>query len=206
MWAWYDTYFSDVTLLTPDSGDPAVIITRVKRSYKQMNKDPAFWEISIVPVLTWFTVWPSGNGANAQEKDMAIHMADTFIDQMKYPRMKTQVLMRSCSHTSCKMLQSLLSLLRPLWQQPVTILNDHLHVWITTSTVASLCIQQAVSVYVPCAAGGDSATGEGDHHLQAVLQELELNISWECSTSPALEQKLHIQRLIQDTFQFFFFL
>lgn len=29
-------------------------------------------------------------------------------------------------------------------------------------------------VSVCCAAGGDTATGEGDHHLQAVLQELEL--------------------------------
>lgn len=33
----------------------------------------------------------SGNGANAEEKNSALKMADTFIDQMKYPRMKTQV-------------------------------------------------------------------------------------------------------------------
>lgn len=30
-----------------------------------------------------------------------------------------------------------------------------------------------------CAAGGDPAAGKGDHHLQAVLQKLELNISTE---------------------------
>lgn len=34
---------------------------------------------------------PSGNGANAEEKQVALQMADDFIDQMKYPRMKTQV-------------------------------------------------------------------------------------------------------------------
>lgn len=33
----------------------------------------------------------SGNGANAEEKQVALQMADNFIDQMKYPRMKTQV-------------------------------------------------------------------------------------------------------------------
>lgn len=32
----------------------------------------------------------SGNGANAEEKQVAFQMADSFIDQMKYPRMKTQ--------------------------------------------------------------------------------------------------------------------
>uniref|UniRef100_A0A146VRE5 Macrophage-capping protein n=1 Tax=Fundulus heteroclitus TaxID=8078 RepID=A0A146VRE5_FUNHE len=35
-------------------------------------------------------VW-KGHGANAQEKNAAMQMADSFIDQMKYPRMKTQV-------------------------------------------------------------------------------------------------------------------
>lgn len=35
----------------------------------------------------------SGNGANAEEKRMALQMADNFIDKMKYPRMKTQVLL-----------------------------------------------------------------------------------------------------------------
>ena len=174
------------------------------------KEDPTFWETSIMPVLTWFTDWPSGNGANAQEKDVAIHMADTFIDQMKYPRMKTQVRMRSCSHTSCKMiLQSPAVRASPSLTAACYDLKDHLQVWIITSavfTVASLCIEQAVSVSVSCAAGGDPATGEGNHHLQAVLQELELNTSWERLTSPALEQKLHIQRLMQDTFLFFFFL
>ena len=33
----------------------------------------------------------SGNGANAEEKQVALQMADKFIDQMSYPRMKTQV-------------------------------------------------------------------------------------------------------------------
>lgn len=33
----------------------------------------------------------SGNGANAEEKQSALKMADAFIDQMNYPRMKTQV-------------------------------------------------------------------------------------------------------------------
>lgn len=32
-----------------------------------------------------------GKGANAQEKQESLQMADNFIDQMKYPRMKTQV-------------------------------------------------------------------------------------------------------------------
>lgn len=35
-------------------------------------------------------VW-KGNRANAEEKQVALQMADNFIDQMKYPRMKTQV-------------------------------------------------------------------------------------------------------------------
>lgn len=35
-------------------------------------------------------VW-KGNGANAEEKQMAFQTADKFIDQMSYPRMKTQV-------------------------------------------------------------------------------------------------------------------
>uniref|UniRef100_A0A3Q1C4S1 Macrophage-capping protein n=1 Tax=Amphiprion ocellaris TaxID=80972 RepID=A0A3Q1C4S1_AMPOC len=35
-------------------------------------------------------VW-KGNGANAEEKRVALQMADNFIEQMKYPRMKTQV-------------------------------------------------------------------------------------------------------------------
>ncbi|XP_075906777.1 capping protein (actin filament), gelsolin-like b [Nelusetta ayraudi] len=35
-------------------------------------------------------VW-KGNGANAEEKQSALKMADKFIDQMNYPRMKTQV-------------------------------------------------------------------------------------------------------------------
>uniref|UniRef100_A0A3Q3QGM4 Gelsolin-like domain-containing protein n=1 Tax=Monopterus albus TaxID=43700 RepID=A0A3Q3QGM4_MONAL len=35
-------------------------------------------------------VW-KGNGANADEKRVALQMADNFIEQMKYPRMKTQV-------------------------------------------------------------------------------------------------------------------
>uniref|UniRef100_A0AAQ4RWQ3 Macrophage-capping protein n=1 Tax=Gasterosteus aculeatus aculeatus TaxID=481459 RepID=A0AAQ4RWQ3_GASAC len=35
-------------------------------------------------------VW-KGNGANAEEKQVALQMADNFIEQMKYPRMKTQV-------------------------------------------------------------------------------------------------------------------
>ncbi|XP_017294447.1 capping protein (actin filament), gelsolin-like b isoform X1 [Kryptolebias marmoratus] len=35
-------------------------------------------------------VW-KGNGANAEEKRAALQMADSFIEQMKYPRMKTQV-------------------------------------------------------------------------------------------------------------------
>ncbi|CAG5929220.1 unnamed protein product [Menidia menidia] len=35
-------------------------------------------------------VW-KGNGANAEEKRVALQMADSFIEQMKYPRMKTQV-------------------------------------------------------------------------------------------------------------------
>lgn len=35
-------------------------------------------------------VW-KGNGANAEEKQMALQIADKFIDQMSYPRMKTQV-------------------------------------------------------------------------------------------------------------------
>lgn len=37
-------------------------------------------------------MWLSGNGANAEEKQVAMQMADSFIDQMNYPRMKTQVL------------------------------------------------------------------------------------------------------------------
>lgn len=32
----------------------------------------------------------SGNGANAEEKQASLQMADNFIDQMKYNRMKTQ--------------------------------------------------------------------------------------------------------------------
>ncbi|XP_069026012.1 capping protein (actin filament), gelsolin-like b isoform X1 [Embiotoca jacksoni] len=35
-------------------------------------------------------VW-KGNGANAEEKKVAMEIADNFIEQMKYPRMKTQV-------------------------------------------------------------------------------------------------------------------
>uniref|UniRef100_A0A8C8DDE1 Macrophage-capping protein n=2 Tax=Oryzias sinensis TaxID=183150 RepID=A0A8C8DDE1_9TELE len=35
-------------------------------------------------------VW-KGNGANAEEKRVALQMADSFIQQMKYPMMKTQV-------------------------------------------------------------------------------------------------------------------
>ncbi|XP_026208928.1 capping protein (actin filament), gelsolin-like b [Anabas testudineus] len=35
-------------------------------------------------------VW-KGNGANSEEKRVALQMADSFIEQMKYPRMKTQV-------------------------------------------------------------------------------------------------------------------
>lgn len=35
-------------------------------------------------------VW-KGHGANADEKQEALHMADRFIEQMNYPRMKTQV-------------------------------------------------------------------------------------------------------------------
>ncbi|XP_060887105.1 capping protein (actin filament), gelsolin-like b [Labrus mixtus] len=35
-------------------------------------------------------VW-KGNGANAEEKQVALQMADNFIDQMQYNRMKTQV-------------------------------------------------------------------------------------------------------------------
>lgn len=35
-------------------------------------------------------VW-KGKGANSEEKQVAQQMADKFIDQMKYPRMKTQV-------------------------------------------------------------------------------------------------------------------
>uniref|UniRef100_A0AAZ1X033 Macrophage-capping protein n=1 Tax=Oreochromis aureus TaxID=47969 RepID=A0AAZ1X033_OREAU len=35
-------------------------------------------------------VW-KGNGANAEEKRVALQMADKFIEQMNYPRMKTQV-------------------------------------------------------------------------------------------------------------------
>ncbi|XP_028419544.1 capping protein (actin filament), gelsolin-like b isoform X3 [Perca flavescens] len=35
-------------------------------------------------------VW-KGNGANAEEKQVALQMADNFIEQMKYPKMKTQV-------------------------------------------------------------------------------------------------------------------
>uniref|UniRef100_A0A674PRT1 Macrophage-capping protein n=2 Tax=Takifugu rubripes TaxID=31033 RepID=A0A674PRT1_TAKRU len=35
-------------------------------------------------------VW-KGKGANAEEKQESLQMADNFIDQMKYPRMKTQV-------------------------------------------------------------------------------------------------------------------
>ncbi|KAA8579122.1 hypothetical protein FQN60_007242 [Etheostoma spectabile] len=35
-------------------------------------------------------VW-KGNGANAEEKQVALQMADDFIEQMKYPKMKTQV-------------------------------------------------------------------------------------------------------------------
>ncbi|TKS92859.1 Macrophage-capping protein [Collichthys lucidus] len=35
-------------------------------------------------------VW-KGNGANAEEKRMALQMADHFINKMNYPRMKTQV-------------------------------------------------------------------------------------------------------------------
>lgn len=31
-----------------------------------------------------------GKGANAEEKQESLQMADNFIDQMKYPRMKTQ--------------------------------------------------------------------------------------------------------------------
>lgn len=34
----------------------------------------------------------SGNGANAEEKRVALQMADSFIEQMNYPKMKTQVL------------------------------------------------------------------------------------------------------------------
>lgn len=37
------------------------------------------------------SIYPSGNGANAEEKRVALQMADSFIEQMKYPRMKTQV-------------------------------------------------------------------------------------------------------------------
>lgn len=36
-------------------------------------------------------MFQSGNGANAEEKQSALKMADAFIDQMNYPRMKTQV-------------------------------------------------------------------------------------------------------------------
>lgn len=32
-----------------------------------------------------------GNGANAEEKRVALQMADSFIEKMNYPRMKTQV-------------------------------------------------------------------------------------------------------------------
>ena len=53
-------------------------------------------------------------------------------------------------------------------------------------------MKRAVKVYVLCVAGGNSATGERDHHLQAVLQELELNFSPEHLTNLALENKLHI--------------
>lgn len=35
--------------------------------------------------------YPPGNGANPEEKRAALQMADNFIEQMKYPRMKTQV-------------------------------------------------------------------------------------------------------------------
>lgn len=35
-------------------------------------------------------VW-KGNGANSEEKRVALQMADSFIERMKYPRMKTQV-------------------------------------------------------------------------------------------------------------------
>ncbi|PWA28894.1 hypothetical protein CCH79_00012957 [Gambusia affinis] len=35
-------------------------------------------------------VW-KGHGANAEEKNAALQMADNFIEKMKYPRMKTQV-------------------------------------------------------------------------------------------------------------------
>uniref|UniRef100_A0A3Q3L6N0 Macrophage-capping protein n=1 Tax=Mastacembelus armatus TaxID=205130 RepID=A0A3Q3L6N0_9TELE len=35
-------------------------------------------------------VW-KGNAANAEEKQVALHMADRFIEQMNYPKMKTQV-------------------------------------------------------------------------------------------------------------------
>ncbi|XP_074478913.1 capping protein (actin filament), gelsolin-like b [Sebastes fasciatus] len=35
-------------------------------------------------------VW-KGTGANAEEKQVALQMADNFIEQMKYPKMKTQV-------------------------------------------------------------------------------------------------------------------
>lgn len=136
----------------------------------------------------------SGNGANAEEKRVALQMADNFIEQMKYPRMKTQVLL-ICQHTCHRLLQQL-----------VIISNDHLQVWTITYsrfTVTSLCIQYAIKVNVHCAAGGDSATGEGDHHLQTILQELELNISWEhlhWRRSCISENRQH---LIQDIFHFF---
>ncbi len=59
----------------------------------------------------------SGNGANAEEKQVALQMADNFIDQMKYPRMKTQVTLKdpalpvTLSELPC--------------QQLVMILNNH---------------------------------------------------------------------------------
>lgn len=51
-----------------------------------------------------------------------------------------------------------------------------------TRLITSSSIQmssQNTKVSVLCATGGDPAAGEGDRHLQTVLQELELNISSE---------------------------
>lgn len=45
-------------------------------------------------------VW-KGNGANAEEKQVALQMADNFIEQMNYPRMKTQVLQLTCIKMNC---------------------------------------------------------------------------------------------------------
>lgn len=38
-----------------------------------------------------FLLWYIGNGANAEEKTVALKVADEFITEMNYPKLRTQV-------------------------------------------------------------------------------------------------------------------